>query len=112
MLVVQSPLCFTPFPVGRVDNRGYCLLSGLTLRGSYFFAILVDLSSLESCPSSLGLKVGRGLLTSAKVALRGITFACPVVGWPHGSSPYLSFWVLALGCRPLPWLFLSRFCLW
>ena len=61
-------------PVGMDVPWGYCLLSGLTLRGSSFFAIMVDLSSLESSPS-LGLKVGRGLLTSALVALPSLAFA-------------------------------------
>ena len=53
---------------------------GLTLRGSSFFANMVDMSSHESSPSSLGLKVGRGLLTSAMAALRGIAFARTVDG--------------------------------
>ena len=64
----------TLLPVGMDVTRGYCLLSGLTLRGSSFFAIMVGLSSLVSSPP-LVLKVGRGLLTSALVALPGLAFA-------------------------------------
>ena len=62
-------------PLGMDVTGGYCLLSGLTLRGSSFFAVMVDWPSRESSPSSLGLKVGRGLWTSALVALPGLAFA-------------------------------------